>query len=237
MGRQQDNGPATGSHRPLAFGIYDEGNGVRSLYLSGVPSRYVARSVLPFAADGVLAVLSPLPPPEGCQPLPAGGWMGPGERVLGIREPVEVLVLDGPVEPRAIDRSLPGSLLARPDLAVPEGLGARFALVLEPPDQAVVLARRDGPLAAVVAAGLTLAARRALGPAAPLVAPGQVGDLLHPVEAGAWRRVTPRAGPRFATLRIETLDSEADGARLDDLVWVARAGVDRWNDAPGHASA
>jgi hypothetical protein len=107
------------AQRPLSFGVYDEGAGVLSLYLSPLRAELLVEVVGQAAPASSAVCLSEVP-----QELI---WL---ERGLGVDE---------------LGR-LPSSLLAHPQSALPEG--ARAAAVFTEADHAVVLSREPPLLAA-----------------------------------------------------------------------------------------
>ncbi len=107
------------AQRPLSFGVYDEGAGVLSLYLS------------PLRSELLVDVVS--------QAAPASSPVCLSEA------PQELIWLEGELGVFELE-ALPSSLLASPDLALPAG--ARAAAVFMEQDHAVVLSREPSLLAA-----------------------------------------------------------------------------------------
>ncbi len=208
------------------FAVYDEGNGTRSLYLAPTTARELGSALYPAALGNQLAVLTPLPAPAGCRPLPGGGWLGPGRAILGLREPVQVAVVGPHVTPAAVDHELPGSILASPQHALPESLGARVALDAEATQHAIVLARDTDLLAACLETVLERCTEEGLDRLAPRITDRALGDLLEPIQPGHWRRAVARDRGRYHVLEIETASA---AEVLDRRTWVANVQGGQWN--------
>jgi len=204
MDWDEDDVDRTPGVRPLVFSAHDEGRDCRSLFLAPADLPALLGALQPFAAGGTLAVLSPLPAPIGCWPLDGGGWLGPAEALYGLHAPVEALVVRHDVTPREVERHVPASLLACPDHALPVELGARFALILTPEGHAIVLARDQRPLRAVLAGQLEGAAHPVLGHGTPALDEESLDQLIEPIHMADWRRAAFERRQRYRVLRVDT---------------------------------
>ncbi len=208
------------------FAVYDEGNGARSLYLAPTSARELGAALYPAALGNQLAVLTPLPAPSGCRPLPGGGWLGPGRAILGLREPVQVAVVGPQATPAAISHELPGSILAAPQHALPESLGVRVALDAEATRHAIVLSRETSLLAACLETVLERCAEEGLARLAPRITDPALEALLQPIPPGHWRRAMAVDRGRYHVLEIETASA---AEVLDRRTWVANVQGGQWN--------
>ncbi len=208
------------------FAVYDEGGGTRSLYLGSTGARELGAALYPTALGSQLAVLTPLPAPAGCQPLPGGGWLGPGRAILGLREPVQAVLVGPHVTPAAVSAEMPASILASPQHALPESLGALVALDAEAIRDAIVLSRDPEILAACLETVIERCTEEALSRLAPRITDSALESLLEPLQPGQWRRAVARDRGRYNVLEIETASTTEI---LDRRVWVANAKGGQWN--------
>ena len=204
----------TSTVRPAAFGIYDEGNSVRSLYLSPLDAHRVMEPLLGALGHATPVCLGDAPAPRGARPLPSGGWVGTTDHLAALEAPAELLFVE---RPRIADlEALPGSLLAHPDKALPGRLVARAALILTVHDHAIVLSRDDGILAACLAPLLEGLADAELPP---------LNELLKPMPESAWREVRVDARDRYRLMHLDLRDAERN---LEENTWVAPGEGGRW---------
>lgn len=218
---------ALGRDRGAAwFAVYDEGGGARSLYLAPTSARELGAALYPIALGNQLAVLTPLPAPTGCEPLPGGGWLGPGRAILGLREPVQVAVVGPHATPADISRCMPGSILSAPQHALSESLGTQVALDAEAGRHAIVLSRREHILAACLETVLERLAEQGLGRLAPRIDPSALSGLLAPIPPGQWHRASTRDAGRYHVLEIETASATEVMCRR---TWVAGVQGGQWN--------
>jgi hypothetical protein len=208
------------------FAVYDEGNGTRSLYLTPTSARELGAALYSVALGNQLAVLTPLPAPAGCTPLPGGGWLGPGRAILGLREPVQIAVVGPQATAESIGRAMPGSILASPQHALPDVLGARVALDAEASGHAIVLSKETGILAACLETVLERCVEQGLGRLAPRIPPSALETLLEPIAPGQWHRAWTHDAGRYHVLKIETATA---GQVLDRRSWVANLQGAQWN--------
>ena len=204
MSFNEDDVERSAGVTPLVFSAHDEGQDCRSLFLAPADLPALLGALAPFASGGTLAVLSPLPAPIGCWPLPSGGWLGPAEALYGLHAPVEVMVVRHDVTPSEVERHAPASLLACPEHALPEELGARFALILTPEGHAIVLARSAAPLRAVLGAQLLGAGHASFGRGTPGLDDDSLDELIEPLHFADWRRAAFERHSRYRLLRVDT---------------------------------
>jgi len=208
------------------FTVHDEGSGVRSLYLAPTNAQELGAALYPLAFGHQLAMLSPLPAPAGCQPLPSGGWLGPGRAILGLREPVQAAVVGPQVRAEDLDHLFPCSVLAQPEHAFSDALGTRFCLDVEGSQHAILLSRDPEVHCACLETVLERCAEQGLSRLAPRVTSQALCELLEPMPLGQWRRVTTSDEGRYHVLQIETASA---GQVLDRRRWVAAPQGSQWN--------
>ncbi len=152
--------------------------------------------------------------------------MGPGRAILGLREPVQAAVVGPHVTPEEIAQTLPSSILAAPQHALPESLGAQVCLDAEASCHAVVLSRDLEVLGACLETVLERCAEQGLDRLAPRITPQALQDLLKPLVPGQWHRASTRDAGRYHVLEIETVSA---GDVLDQQTWVAQVQGQQWN--------
>jgi hypothetical protein len=214
----------------VTFGVYDEGDGVRSLYLHPTAAIRLGAALLPICLGGRLAVLSDHAALPGASPLNFGGWLAPGEAVLKLQAPLEIALVDDGVTAEQVDRLLPASVLAFPDRALPEELGARFALVMSDPFHAVVLSRDPVVLRACLRSLISDLAAVSLDPevALPDVPESALDELLEPMDDGDWCRVRATERRRYRLLEVDSLPTSPAEAASSRATWVADRGGGAW---------
>jgi hypothetical protein len=201
------------------FGLYKEGNGVLSLYLSPTRPRLLTSLLYAQARNRNVVVYSPLPAPAGCRDLPAGGWIGDGEEILGLSEPVEAVVLDMLPEVEKIDRELPASLLAHPEAALPESLGAKVALCLLDPSHGVVLSRDPKILEHCMSAHLQWLLTKAGVTDVPDIG-SCMEAMMVPQDSWSWWNVHFSQHRKYQTLDF-TLNDDLGDQDVAPVRWVA----------------
>ena len=200
--------------RPAAFGIYDEGDSVLSLYLAPLRAERVLEPLLGCLGHATPVYLGDAPPPRGSRALPSGGWVATTDQLEGLEAPAEVLFVEKPRLQHI--EALPGSLLAHPDKALPAVMDARAALVLTVHDHAIVLSREREVLAACLAPLLEGLADAEL-PA--------LEELLEPMPDSAWREVRVDARQRYRLMHLDLRDAER---LVEEDTWVAPGEGGRW---------
>lgn len=206
----------------VRFGLYDEGDGVYSLYLSPIDARAVTSALFEHSREASLIVSSPLAVPEHCQRISRGVWMGPARQLLGLMAPVEALVLDAPpAQIEELETQLPASLLGNPNLALPLQYGARFAVCMLDGMHAVVLSRDESVFASALGAliGQLEDTRGVTEP--PHISTAAMHSLMEPLEPWNWCELELGVHRRFHTLDITLVDGMADGERNTGMRWVA----------------
>lgn len=207
---------------PLSFGVYDEGEGTLSLYLHDVLPADVAGLAQSLADDSQVLVLTPGPPPSGARAVEGGGWTGGVDCLPYARPPFEALFFDGQVSPEDLLDRLPSCLLAAPDSALPEELGARAALVVDERGEAVVLSRQPELLARCLAPSLEQTLRAALhGEELPTASVEALTTLIAPMEDAAWCQLTVEEYGHYRALVVEIRDGQQGGRTVDRSHWVA----------------
>ncbi len=206
----------------IRFGLYNEGDGVQSLYLSPIDARTVTNALMQHSREAELVVSSPLPMPEGCRRISRGVWAGPARQLLGLMAPVEALVLDAiPSDTEKLETQLPASLLGNPNAALPEEFGARFAICMLDGRHAVVLSR-DPSVFATALNALIAQLEAAQGVTAPPhISTAAMSSLLEPLDPWNWCEMELGAHQRFHTLDITIVDGMANGERNTGMRWVA----------------
>jgi hypothetical protein len=212
----------------VTFGFYNEGSGVYSLYLAPVDARTIARALLPHTRGQQLLASTPLPAPAGCVPLKIEGWSGAGHHLLGLRAPVEALVIDpSVVDAASIERILPASLLGNPEASLPEG--ALFALCMLDNRHAVILSREKRILATALEA-LIVSLETAFGiHEPPHIGTEAMDSLLQPQDPWSWWEIECGNHKRFHTLDIAAMDGLGEDEESDTgMRWVAPKGGGWW---------
>lgn len=214
------------------FGVYDEGGGVRSLYLHPTAAVRLGAALLPICLGGRLAVLTEHPRLERAELLPLCGWLAPGDAVLHLRAPVEAALVSPDVTPEQVSREFPASVLAWPEHALPESLGTRFALAMNDPQHAVILSRDPMVHRACLRSLISDLAAATLDPSmpAPDIPEAALDELLEPMEFTRWWRMRARDRRRYRVLEMDVFPGGQQPA-LSRSTWVAdqRGGAWRTN--------
>jgi hypothetical protein len=210
------------SENCIRFGLYDEGEGVHSLYLSPIDAQTVTNALFQHSQEAQLVVSSPLAVPKDCQRISRGVWMGPAQQFLELTAPIEALVLDAPpANINELETQLPASLLGNPNAALPKHYGARFALCMLDGRHAVILSR-DSQVFASALGALIVQLENAQGVAEPPhISATAMNSLLEPLEPWNWCEIEFGVHQRFQTLDIMLVNGMADGKRDTGMRWVA----------------
>ncbi len=204
----------TTTPRPAAFGFYEEGDGVLSLYLAPLRAERVLEPLLGCLGHATPVYLGDAPAPRGARPLPSGGWVGTTDHLDRLEAPAELLFVERP-RIEAIE-ALPGSLLAHPEKALPDSLKARAALILTVHDHAIVLSRDKSVLAACLAPLLEGLANAELPP---------LTELLEPMADSAWREVHVDSRQRYRLMHLDLRDADR---LVEEDTWVAPGEGGQW---------
>lgn len=220
--------PSRPPERRATFGFYDEGSGVFSLYLAPVDARTITRALLPHTRGQQILASTPLSGPAGTVPLKIEGWIGAGQHILGLRSPVEALVIDpSVVDAGSMERVLPASLLGNPEASLPEG--ALFALCMLDNRHAVILSREKNILATALEA-LIVSLETAFGiHEPPYISTEAMESLLQPLDPWSWWEMEVGNHKRFHTLDLNAMDGLGDDDTSDTgMRWVAPKGGGWW---------
>jgi len=192
----------------VTFAVYDEGEGVRSLYLQPVSPLQLALAILPLIEDRALVAFTDRRAPAGARPLRGGGWLGEGCDLLTLRPPFEATLVGGAISPQAVEDSLLFSPLAHPQEALPPALDALCAVAMGDARHAVLLSRSGDALRAALRGLLVdlLAlteddSQRAL----PEIPESTLDELLAPLPEETWRRACVRERRSYRVLDLHTL--------------------------------
>lgn len=211
------------------FGVYDEGEHVRSLYLREVDAEALLRTLAPMADAGRLAVLAREAPAEGLEQIDEGCWLCTVQQVRRLSAPVEFIVLDGRASSAELAEALPTSVLADPGGAVRPELGARIAGALSEDGNAVILSRDTRMLAPFLRSIVEQASRKhAADLPAPHVPDQALLELLAPMRASAWCDLSLTGGSRYRVMVLRTIDGQEGGRCLDEQRWVAPSVGGHW---------
>jgi|GEM_PF-3202011 len=211
---QDDSG-----EKPHRFGLYDEGNGVYSLYLSHPKTEQILQALRPWCEEKVLTIISLSKQPTGFLRRPSGVALGPAEQLWEISAPCEAIVFENAPTEQDINRFLPSSLLACPQGALPEPIGAILGVIIPDPRHMILLAR-DKQI-------LLHALEQFLEPTSdiPRQKPRIEGvaseEILTCIEAWAWRSATLSQKDGVQRMRIDTLTNESSGQEPESIEWVA----------------
>ena len=222
----------------ITFAVYDEGEGVRSLYLQPVSPLQLALALLPLAEDRALVAFTARRPPAGVRPLSGcGGWLGEGCDLLTLRAPFEATLIGAGASEEAVDSGPWFSPLAHPQEALPESLDALCAVAMGDSRHAVVLSRSQDALRVALRGMLTdlvavsapweRAAEDASCRTLPEIPESTLDELLTPLPAETWRRACVREHRSYRVLDLHTLpESELPPGGWSGLVTDRRGG--RW---------
>jgi len=201
------------------FGLYDEGNGVFSLYVSPTHLPTILRSLLPWTQDKVVAVLGPGEIPAGAIPVRGGGYVASAEAVFDLDSPSEAVVFSHAPSAAELDHLLPSSLLACPQGALPKALGAEFGIIVPDPKHIVLLTRDRALLLHVLEVFLNQ--HHGTGKRLPRIEGLAGKEILESIDPWAWRRVSCAEIGGVQRMAIETMDSERGSVVSERLDWVA----------------
>jgi len=206
------------------FGLYEEGGGVFSLYLSPVHLPALLAGLNPWVKNRVVAILGATPtPPQGI-PLGDGGVISSADALLHLTAPAEAVVFRNTPTPQEINAQLPSSLLACPQGSLPADLGAEFALILPDAQHAIVLTRDRSLLLHLLGQFLN----RKHSPVFPRIEGLAEEEILECIAPWAWRRVHHTVVDGVQQLAIDTMNSENDGEPQQQLRWVAPKNGGYW---------
>jgi len=215
----------TASPRKGGVGVYDEGNGVTSLYLSPVAPKFFVRGLQAWADSCTVVVFSNETPPEKAEPLPNGGWIGGPEQLTETVIPTEMIVFEKRPSLEQIETKMPASILAHPNAALPETLSPKFAVAITDNRHVVVLSRDQTLLKAALAGFMD----STWGVRVNSSTNNALSDLLEPIEHTSWTHISSSNSERFQSLRIETIDSES-GSPIDEQRLVAPLDSQDWRN-------
>jgi hypothetical protein len=209
--------PNQNSFKGDRFGLYYEGEGVTSLYLSPVDLPDLLSCLGPWVEDRIVAILDASSSlPQGIR-LQGGGVIASAEAVLDLKSPIEAVVFREAPSPSEVNALLPSSLLACPQGALPEALAAEFALIV-PDAKNVILLTRDRNLLLQI---LSQFLRRKHGPAFPRIEGLAEEEILEYLEPWAWRQVSRSEIDGVQRLAIDTVDQGDKTNHTSRLEWVA----------------
>ena len=197
------------------FGIYEEGDGVFSLYLPEVNAPALLNTLATLAEDKTLCVLSGSRMPSAGIPIGLGGAIFSATALSELEAPSESVIFEGPPNPAEINRCLPSSLMACPQGALPERLSAAFAVIFPDPKHLILLAPDPGLLFAILQHHLSLSG---IGIQTDTRIEGALqGEILKKLEPWSWREVQHEVQSGVQRLQIATLGAENE----ESLEWVA----------------
>ena len=204
MKRADDTTPT----RKGGVGVYDEGDGVTSLYLSPVAPTFFVRGLQAWAESCAVVVFSNETPPNETEILPNGGWIGGPEQLCDTNIPTEMVVFEQKPSAEQIETKMPCSILANPTAALPKSLSPKFAVAITDNKHVVVLSRDRALLKAALAGFMD----STWGVRVNSSTNRAIGDLLEPIEHTAWTNISDASSERFQSIRMETFDSESGDA-------------------------
>ena len=215
--RQEDQGDV--GEKPYRFGLYDEGGGVYSLYLSHPNTHQLLRALLPWCEDKVLAITSPSRNPVGFLQRSFGLALGPAEQLHEISAPCEAIVFNKAPTEKDINRFLPSSLLACPQGALPPQMDATLAIILPDPQHLILLARNKKILLCSLEKFLEPVSE--IPRQKPRIEGVASEEILACIDAWAWRSVTLSQKDGVQKMRIDTLSNETTEQCSESIEWVA----------------
>jgi hypothetical protein len=215
--RSRENRPNRGR-----FGLYAEGCGVFSLYLSPTHAPALLAGLGPWVNNRVLAILGNTPDQPNGIPLKDGGVITSGEAVLQLRAPTEAVVFNRVPTPQQLNAQLPSTLLACPQGALPESLGAELAIIVPDPQHLIVLTRDRSLLLHLLSRFLN----RNQSGSFPRIEGVAEDEILEAMAPWAWRTVAHTEFDGVQQLAIETMDSESHSGQ--ELRWVAPKSGGYW---------
>ena len=204
-------------------GVYDEGDGVTSLYLSPVAPTFFVRGLQAWAESCAVVVFSNDTPPKESEPLQSGGWIGGPEQLRDTNIPTEMVVFEKKPSREQIETKMPCSILSNPSAALPKALSTKFAVAITDDKHVVVLSRDRALLKAALAGfmdstwGVRINSSKSCG----------LGDLLEPIAHTAWTNISNTNSERFQSLSMETFDSES-GDSISETRLVAPLDSEDW---------
>jgi hypothetical protein len=201
------------------FGLYEEGDGVISLYLSPIHLPALLSGLGPWTRDKVVAVLGAGKLPEGAIPIQNGGYIASADAILEIEAPAEAVIFSHAPSAAELNSILPSSLLACPQGALPKSLGAQFAVVAPDAKHLILLTRDRSLLLHILEHFLNL--RHAHGRVLPRIEGTACEEILASMEPWAWRRLSRSEEDGVQRMALETVDSEAGFTVTDRVSWVA----------------
>ncbi len=209
------SGPARSGDR--RFGLYEEGEGVLSLYLSPMHLPVLLSGLNPWVKNRVVAILGATPrPPKGI-PLGDGGVIASADALLDLSAPAEAVVFRNTPTPQEINSQLPSSLLACPQGSLPANLNAEFALIL-PDDHHVIVLTRDRSLLLHL---LSRFLNRKHSNSFPRIEGLAEEEILESIAPWTWRQVRLTEVDGVQQLAIDTMNPEHEGEYRQQLRWVA----------------
>jgi hypothetical protein len=195
------------------FGIYDEGDGLLSLYATPIDTGTFARAIRELAPQGTLFDITP---ERGA--LEEATEVGIA-RIAEMNAPLEVLHAPSP---NGFVARAP-TLMAAPHHALPPGSGRALAFSLQDVDHGVLYSRDRNVVRSVLGTWLarTIERRVPIGQAPPMP-PSTLDSVLSPLPPQAWRQVGLDLRARFWSLDVSVLVGHGTGHLevVDELRWV-----------------
>jgi hypothetical protein len=199
------------------FGLYEEGGGVFSLYLSPIHVPVLLAGLNPWVTNRVVAILGATPKAPKGIPLGDGGVITSADALLHLSAPAEAVVFRNTPTPQEINAQLPSSLLACPQGSLPSNLNAEFAVILPDAQHVIVLTRDRSLLLHLLSRFLN----RKHSNAFPRIEGLAEEEILESIAPWAWRQVHHTEVDGVQQLAIETMSPEHDGEQRQPLCWVA----------------
>jgi len=195
------------------FGVYDEGEGLLSLYATPIDTGTFALAMRELKPEGTLFDVTPK-------------WGASDEvtevgvaRIAEMGAPLDLLhapTSGGFVGPAP-------TLMAAPHHALPEGSGRALAFSLQDVDHGVLYSRDLKVLRSVLGTWLSRTIERRVPPGeAPPLPTATLDSVLSPLPPQAWRRVRLDRRSRFWSLDLSVMVSHSAGRPevVDELRWV-----------------
>jgi len=205
--------------KPHRFGLYDEGGGVYSLYLSQPRTQQILQALQPWCEENILTITSLARHPVGFLRRPSGVALGPAEQLGELSAPCEAIVFEKAPTEAEINRHLPSSLLACPQGALPEQMHAVFGIILPDPNHLILLARDKDILLHTLEQFLEPASE--IPRQKPRIEGVASEEILTCIDAWAWRCATLSERNGVQKMRIDTLNNETEGQTSESIEWVA----------------
>ncbi len=219
LDRGEDRSPRHDDEAPLlggAFGVYDEGDGLFSLYLTPIDAACLARALDALDLGGSLVDVTPERGPGPVRPVSR-------EALPMLADPLEL------VHATSLDEAPdePVTLMVAPHHLIDRDGRSVLGFSLHDRDHGCLYTRDPRVLEAVLTTWLAQIVDTLAAPGSgPPIPEHTLASVMAPLPPQAWRQVVLERSSRFWSLDLSAKAADAMGQTdaIDDLTWVGGPG-------------